>query len=100
MEKAIKIAIENGYENYPPEWNLNDYFVSTSDVEAQMIIDPLFWRALGRGLNWSLDLKDYIEGIYWAEYQLQWHRFIDHLASGGEIDKFFKDLTAGLKINS
>lgn len=62
-----------------------------------------FWQALGKGLGWENTYRtrtvDYITdkqvGNHKAitEWQYQWHRFIDHLAEGKDINSFFLELT-------
>ena len=108
MEKAIKKAIEGGYDN-------TDEFGREFKIE-KILLDPLFWQALGKAEGWCCDntcdkghiplgmLEDgdvewggcskcVTGGVYvphdWRTY---WHSFIDHLASGGEINKFFNEL--------
>ncbi len=121
MEKAIKIAIENGYMD--EEWykkNGSGYWIVFSRKEnlleplrsvteygshgatqhtgwfydGDVLLDPLFWQALGRGLNMGyVRIKDE-DGFLnpREEWKLTWHRFIDNLAQGGSIDEFFNDL--------
>lgn len=95
MEQAIKIAIENG-------WVLNGKAIRKYEVIEEgvmsmvfcegvqggigvaynfQLLDPLFWQALSKS-----------EG-YGKTYQMEiWHRFIDHLAEGKDINSFFEEL--------
>ena len=102
IKEAIKKAIENGYDGkffleYGRSERLNELQIS-----GQFLLDPDFWKALfgkdmvcedcgtirddcecqrsGRGAN-KTELWKY-----------QWHSLIDHLASGGSIEGFFKEL--------
>lgn len=84
------------------------------------LLDPLFWQALGKALGWGRicgACHGGIQQIVWEhratdgkteryacghdttgcpdiqdEWRYHWHRFIDHLAEGGTIEDFFKDL--------
>lgn len=94
MEKYIKIAIENGY-SYP--WKNEELFSESKGVQRYVCLDPLFWQSLGRGLGWktacykSLD-TDGLEKDFQGAWVWYWHRFIDHLAEGKDIESFFNNL--------
>ena len=94
MEKAIKRAIEGGYENVTIGHN-------------GAILDPFFWQALGKAEGWKLGhvieyYQDRVGGIdrkidslgreelYEWEYHM--HRFIDHIIAEKPIDEFFNQL--------
>lgn len=111
MKEAIRLSIEGGY-NTPYvfqgfsflEWFGKERF---SEEEISLILlDPLFWKCLGKSLR--LDSIHY-EHCAAAEYhefgnskecdcsakdewKVNWHRFIDHLANGGNADEFFTNL--------
>lgn len=100
MKEAIQKAIDGGWkpwwieEGYP-------YKISTSFVEvlmkeqiqfvwwAEFVTDRTFWQALGKALGWSD--KDFYENnmVRWFS---EWHRFIDHLAEGKDVNEFFTNL--------
>lgn len=74
----------------------------------QMVSKPLFWQALGNSLGWF-----YPDGRSVAKYTnndpkrtqkdmwlWHWHRFIDHLAEGKDIDIFFNDLLKKYEIQN
>lgn len=92
MEKVIKLAIEAGYE-YKGDgyWSL---------PHESYLIDPKFWQALGKSLGWGEKCKNcgsIANGLcqehkYIRDWKIPWHRFIDHLAEGKDVDEFFKDL--------
>jgi hypothetical protein len=44
--------------------------------------DPDFWKGLGRARAW----QDTGAWLY------HWHRFIDHVAFGKEVERFFSSL--------
>lgn len=84
------------------EW-LQAYF-------PKVALDPLFWQALGKAEGWRSfydekgmprihttqgwfpDTKDFGSGYDEMMWQAHWHRFIDHLAEGKDVDSFFKEL--------
>jgi len=90
MNEAIKKAIEGGYHD------THRFFLECENEYAHYLIDPLFWQALGKDEGW--DEGEAHDEIYalaphmqWM-WQFKWHRFIDHLAEGKDIDSFFNDL--------
>lgn len=106
INQAIEKAIGGGWNNkmgifyrktglqYP-----NEFF----DYPVDSIFDdPLFWHALVNAMKWNLDVtiaELSSEGVgvvhttkkweRWVEIQ---HRFVDHLAEGGNAQSFFKSL--------
>lgn len=105
IQETITKAIEGGWK--PPY----QFTVSSISYKVQALnkvkfkerffLDPLFWQALGKALGWEDDWgigesrpRDDIEGKLWRRNctRWHWHRFIDHLAGGGNVDDFFKDL--------
>lgn len=136
LEEAIKIAIENGWKPFAgylrKKFEMEDdcaIFYDKVNVRryyfSDMVLDPLFWQALGKGLGWEpwrlyrngmATSKDYPEhekhrwvkensekiGVFdinspvmsWQRVWIaEWHRFIDHLAEGKDIQNFFTNLT-------
>ena len=107
MKQAIQKAIlEGGYRSRGSfyktaeedlEFALHDYDCPEWE---EYCLDPLFWQALGKAMGWGMWKSpeinaSVIEEDYWEGKTLwfyHWHRFIDHLASGGSADDFFKDL--------
>lgn len=104
MKNAIEKALSGGYQihgdltieeldNYSPL----EVCVTMKEV---LFLDPLFWQALGKAIGWSeyavciaceRDDCDHVDG-YKVKWLVTWHRFIDHLASGGDADSFFNEL--------
>jgi len=82
---------------------LKDVPVTETYQTPKIFLDPLFWQCLGKALGWS-DLPfwrygetckkcgENLGGIRYVQWQYIWHSFIDHLAEGGNIDGFFKNL--------
>lgn len=69
--------------------------------DYQAFLSPEFWKCLGKAMGWTPQKgtgKSYHDqyniGGYPSMYdwQIKWHRFIDHLASGGTPVSFFKQL--------
>jgi len=128
MQNAIKKAIENGYEEQDGYKSVSckihkdsTYTISYSDKSTchccysilsnqnKMLLDPLFWQALGKQQGWDGKKKycilsgeetdsRYCSSCYdcpahkynFPEYY--WHNFIDHIAVGGSIDDFFNQI--------
>lgn len=101
MEQAIKKAIEGGwkptkYLDYGNDKQMLglEIFIS-KHAQSMALLDPLFWQALGKADGWKkLHMIDIRRGSetsqhYWL---YQWHRFINHLAEGKDIDSFFNEL--------
>lgn len=103
MEEAIKKAIEGGMGGMKKETTV--HLIENQDLAvftlkdrqvimsvAKIVIDPLFWQALGKAEGWehSCSKGDYCDReLEWKE---RWHEFIDHLAEGKDIDTFFDNL--------
>ena len=118
MEKALKKAIEGGWE-LPVEVNLGERstcsickkqlchcrinrelpgrFLETPELFWQEIIcDPLFWQALGKAGGWGKTISAY-ENNKTVDWQYHWHSFIDHLIAGKDINSFFDNLLTEIK---
>lgn len=64
---------------------------TVGDRDRALLLDPQAWIALGKAEGW---LDGVIE-LPWKmhlRYMKEWHRFIDHLATGGTPDDFFDSL--------
>lgn len=98
MEKCIKIAIENGWKLRASKYRFvkilgNDFvfaFTGVADdtkviTPYEICLDPLFWQALEKGIST-------VEDTYDGKWRRIWHRFIDHLAEGKDIDSFFTNI--------
>lgn len=93
MKEAIIRSVQAGYKK---DWMsqhdtpqlLAEYIMDSNDF----LLDPLFWQALGKAEGWSDIPSDFYHcDTHW---QFQWHSFIDHLASGKDVDSFFTNLLA------
>jgi len=92
-ENAIKDAIKGGYQSHDALSFLSGL---PEYAKAQIWIDPEFWQALGKAREWrqheNTTAKDKVLGRYGPEWRVQWHRFIDHLAEGKDIETFFANV--------
>lgn len=111
MEQAIELAIKGGWSTSYVSLNSKKYY-------EKYLLDPLFWQALGKSLGWNK--TEYHEskgieviavgkhkcnqkcsprlnyyGVEWVGevWKFHWHRFIDHLAEGKDVEEFFTNLT-------
>ena len=100
IEQAIKEAVDHGYEpnveRYPEMEGISPLQIAVA-MQADVFIDPAFWKALGRKRGWTTDddFKYWQKSVaewkekYWKNF---WHRFIDHLAADKDAESFFKEL--------
>lgn len=88
MKEAIEKAIKGGYD-YDRKRRPTKRI---SSKKAKIFLDPLFWQALGKSLEQG-DFKTDTQG----SWKYNWHRFIDHLASGEDVGSFFTALLTNNK---
>jgi len=114
-KEAIRRSLEGGYFNF--RGDIEDIYAY---VRHQILLDPLFWQALGKAEGWerefvmaSFGTTGKQEGGYgfdkWIfdgdssndfslprkttpEWKYRMHSFIDHIAEGKDIDSFFNEL--------
>lgn len=95
IQQAIQKAIEGGWEYWrgeiPSVTGHGDLF-----VDEKMVLDPLFWQALGKAMGWK-DVRiprhlDDVDGRLQIGWLYYWHYFIDNLAEGGSIKTYFEKL--------
>jgi hypothetical protein len=100
IEQALTQAIAAGYE--PKLERFAEIEGATAlqiamAMQADVFLDPDFWRALGRARRWPAD--DAIDPkMSMGEWQKQrwlgrWHAFVDHLAAGKDAESWFGTLT-------
>lgn len=82
---------------FPKDENLKALFHCSIH---QLLLDPQFWQALGKALGWGdicinchNSVSSCCEEKYNKDWKYYWHKFIDHLADGKDIESFFKTLT-------
>ncbi len=87
FSKALKIAVENGYKDHKE----TKYLLIVFKKQAEILLDPDFWKCLGKGLGWGeSELWENDKNI--PHWKLQWLQLIDSLANGESIEEFFKKL--------
>jgi len=117
IEQAIREAIDDGYDlkiGLYGEYIRFSHDGSRVDVLVyqEILLDLLFWRALGKAREWEDTMfpVEYQktngdrEPLYWKGenghqytphvegWRFHWHRFIDHLAEAKDAESFFADL--------
>lgn len=83
IKLAIERAIEGGWV-----WKSVEEGGQQFNCNYKTFLDPNFWKSLGKAEGWSTPEKPN-EIRDWLGRQ---HDFIDHLASGGTPDDFFKQI--------
>lgn len=105
MEKAIKKAIEGGYERYSISFKI-EWFSENIEEKYRILLDPFFWQALGKAMGWSKNCRSYSKALgrgngqpifqgrvyEIGSWRYHWHNFIDHLAEGKDAESFFAEL--------
>ncbi len=119
-EKAIKIAIENGWyptdgNTEPVDWNYKHGTLWAYEADGTgmcwtdpMIVQtPLFWQALGKGLGWDVSYGVYghrakYPGSVWDSHgELYFHgtlpnyyalRYFELLLTNGDLNKFWDEI--------
>lgn len=120
MKEAIQKAIEGGYVNQMIYNHYDNNMISYLNFSYLVFLDPLFWQCLGKSLGWKGEKIRMCVGCgvalkwnedptmngkhggrkgcgsdieeYEGQWLIEWHMFIDHLASGKDADLFFKEL--------
>lgn len=103
IQDAISKAIEGGWNK---EWGVMDFeftrsypsridfFVGKKLVMAHspfyLLLDPSFWQALKETMEWPDFSTEY--GVKMEGWRCRWHRLIDHLAEGKDINSYFETL--------
>lgn len=98
MENAIAKAIEGGYKLSLSVLVAKDHYehmqhMSEIAVYPSILLDPLFWQALGKQQGWQSEWKDKaITSMIEPRWRYEWHALIDHIAQGKDINDFFATL--------
>lgn len=111
-EQAIQKAIEGGWKPKHSGFKncinivevLETFKVFYPDIESikqsghshEYFLNPLFWQSMGKSLGWKNRHTFYNNFLSGKEcddpWRLEMHRFIDHLASGEDVESFFKEI--------
>lgn len=101
IQQTIEAAIRGGWDSE------GAVCYEENDICNGIFVDPSFWQCLGKELGWedhqcekcSRTLAEYSNGCVCCGNKMQpaqglhhWHRLIDHLADGKDINSFFENL--------
>ena len=84
---AIRGAADKGGYGYR-WWKADDiedgvaYNALPMRALTEHLHDPAFWKALGKARSWQDT----------GAWLFHWHRFIDHIAFGKDVESFFSNL--------
>lgn len=99
IEQAIKKAAAQGYRLNGLSKEALLLFAGSEMHQNVVLLDPLFWQALGKARGWHGEVTVMysartIDEAWGVDiWQYQWHRFIDHLAGVKDAESFFANLT-------
>lgn len=96
MKNAIEKAIEGGYEHDLISGLLSDFekgIYANWNNYCVLLLDPLFWQALGKSLGWpKISAYPRESDNEFETWKMTWLYFIDHLAEGKDPESFFTNL--------
>lgn len=89
VERAIELAVTSG--GFDAGLHVEFYAGARGHRidPSKCLLDPLFWRTLGKGLG--TDKHDQPNGRF-SQWLFTWHAFIGHLANGKDAESFFQEL--------
>lgn len=92
LELAIERAIFKG--DWTPPTIYKEHHEQYYFWLMWCVMQPLFWQSLGRAEGWYEKKygNTYFQRRQAFQWEINWHRFIDHLTSDGDINKFFDSL--------
>ncbi len=93
IELAIERSVEGGYGDGKVEFFTSSLILTVSENSkhwAEVLLDPKFWKCLGKQQGWE-DWSKRGQRNYFTSLDY-WHDFIDHRAKGGDTDEFFNNL--------
>lgn len=90
MQEAIKRAIEGGWNKSRTQ--INPGFAAVNIAET--LLDSEFWKCLGKAVGWvNISTRNQIDQLEVVNrWEVEWHKLIDHLAEGKDINSFFNNL--------
>lgn len=72
-------------------WTRQDNGSSICPPHTETLWRPDFWQALGKTRGW--EVHDVVtSSAEYREWTGRWHRLIDHLAEGKDIESYFANL--------
>lgn len=101
MNEAIKLAIRKGgyrfaFSNKKESLDYSDYVGSPEETSYdEIVLDPLFWQALGKALGWDeTNMLSY--GLRYGkevpESVGKALQYFEVALTGGDTEKFWKEL--------
>lgn len=93
IEEAVSKAISQGWmkdmvrENKLTKWEI---YGDEIDHMDSFLLDPEFWKALGKSIGWTYNDHECIGCTEWID---KWHALIDHVADNKSIESYFETLT-------
>lgn len=105
---TVVLWIKNKKESGVPTNELNQTTARRNIYKV--LLDPLFWQAIGKAEEWvgyecpiseehhfmtTEALCSECKSELQTKELYYWHRFIDHIAEGNDLDSFFKQLLSG-----
>ena len=67
-------------------------FVKERMLEERILLNPAFWKALGKDKGWDAPMGKMIFGETIQVWEFNWLTFIHHLAAGKDVESFFETL--------
>jgi len=95
IKTAIEKAIEGGWYLKSQQFWVLENTSEKGRIDANMssiFLDPSFWESLGKSLGWGEIDNELEKSGMRKEWQIKWHRLIDHLSSGKDIASYFKEI--------
>jgi len=100
--QAIEKAIEGGWDRSKTP-GLIIHIEGGRYAAMGFFLDPTFWQALGKSMGWKYEVVRHgkcnmpgCDGTHvkpgTGDWLYHWHRLIDHLAEGNDINLFFETL--------
>ena len=87
-QEALTKATEVGYHRHGTDATAKASQSSARVGVQDMVLDPIFWFALG----WALGWHEQQGGGYDQWWRDPWHRCVDFVAEGKTPDEFFETL--------
>lgn len=99
MKRTIELAVEGGYvfRDMKIIEDNGRFFRSDGDggylqiQSEQILLDILFWQCLGKSLGWD-NWQGEGGGGGSPDWLFNWHRFVDWIAQGKDVDSFFSQI--------
>lgn len=104
MQKAIQRAIEGGWKGVDAEIIKGQIFTfGKKIVDSQALLDPEFWKCLGKTENWDELCSQcgnpkeshgyrHVYSPSDNKWEDKWHSLMDHLTDDGNVADFFNKL--------